>query len=64
MKFKKGDLVVLNDRYYEFYDHIGETYTCTSDSWVIDSGEEVVLLDRDFKGGYSVDGLDPYVEIP
>lgn len=63
MKFKKGDLVVLNDKYFEYHDHIGETYTCISDPWVTGSGDEIVLLDRDFKGGYATDGLEPYIEI-
>lgn len=58
MKLKKGDLVVLNEKYSEFYDHIGEIYTCMSDPWLTGSGDEIILLDRDFKGGYAVDGLD------
>ena len=57
MKLKKGDKVILNEKYAEYEDHKGEIYTCMSDPWLTGSGDEIVLLDRDFKGGYSTDGL-------
>ena len=56
-RVEKGCYVRLNDRYAEYEDHKDEVFKVISDPWKTASGDELVLLNHGFKGGYAVDGL-------
>lgn len=56
-RVEKGCYVRLNDRYVEYEDHKDEVFKVISDPWKTASGDELVMLDHGFKGGYAVDGL-------
>lgn len=58
---KKGDKVMIMPGMAEYEDHYDTIYTCISDPWKTDAGDEIILLDKDFKGGYATEGL---IKIP
>ena len=58
---KKGDKVMIMPGMAEYDDHYDTVYTCISDPWKTDAGDEIILLDKDFTGGYATEGL---IKIP
>lgn len=56
-RVEKGCYIKLNDRYTEYEDHKDEVFKVVSHPWKTAYGDELVLLDHGFKGGYVIDGL-------
>lgn len=56
MRIKKGDKVVMNDRYHVSAENQGKIWMVASDPWMC-CGTEIVKLEGK-SGGYAVDGLD------
>ncbi len=58
---KKGDKVVMNDKYRVAEKNQGVVFTVASDPWSC-CGTDVVLLEG-YRGGYAVDGLTVVEEV-
>lgn len=55
MKIKKGDKVIMNNKYQVSSDNKGKVFTVRSEPQLV-CGTEVVWLEN-FKGCYATDGL-------